>query len=117
MESPYEHLSLLAVTTPGKVHRLRLWVRATQLPVETPWIEVQNAARPEDLLADVALPRQQVEPREVSLDFEVPETTGAVRLLLRSPAYRTVNSLERAALWIDEVSLRPVIDERREVAP
>jgi len=117
MESPYEHLSLLAATTPGKVHRLRLWVRAAQLPVETPWIEVQNAARPEDLLAEVALPRQQEEPREVSLDFEVPETMGAVRLLLRTPAYRTVNSLERATLWIDEVSLRPLIDERREVGP
>lgn len=113
MESPYAHLSLLAATTPGKVYRLRLWVRATQLPVETPWIEVQNAERPEDLLAELRLPRQQEEPREVSLDFEVPVATGAVRLLLRTPAYRTVNSLERAALWIDEVSLRPVIDERR----
>lgn len=117
MESPYEHLSLLAATTPGQVHRLRVWVRATQLPAEPPWIEVQNAARPEDLLAEVRLPRQQEEPRELSVDFEVPEAMGAVRLLLRTPAYRTVNSLERAALWIDEVSLRPVIDERREGGP
>ena len=117
MESPYEHLSLLATTTPGQRHRLRLWVRATQLPVEPPWIEVQNAARAEDLLAEIQLPRQQEEPREVSVDFEVPETTGAVRLLLRTPTYRTVNSLERAALWIDDVSLRPVTDKGRKVGP
>jgi hypothetical protein len=117
MESPYEHLSLLAVTTPGKVYRLRCLVRASQLPVDPPWIEIQDAARPGEVLAEVKLPRQQEEPRPLSVDFEVPAATGAVRLLLRTPAYRTVNSLERASLWLDEVSLRPVIDAGREGEP
>ena len=117
MESPYEHLSLLAVTTPGKVYRLRCLIRASQLPVDPPWIEIQDAARSGEVLAEVKLPRQQEEPRPLSVDFEVPAATGAVRLLLRTPAYRTVNSLERASLWLDEVSLRPVIDAGREGEP
>ena len=109
MTSPFANLSQLVLVEAGRTYRFSLYCRTSNLPAETPWIEIVglSAGPPTEPipLGRVELPRDATDWQAIAQTLTVPGGVTALKIVLRSPLYRDVDSLRRADLRIDEISL------------
>lgn len=129
MATPYAGLSQLILVEPGGTYRLSFQCRTSELPMETPWVEVvglpykpAESDKPDNIeagengppLLRSPLPKGASDWQQVELIFVVPPPTTAIRLVLRSPQYRVIDGLRRPEFQLDEVSLIRVDTAGRE---
>lgn len=109
MTSPFANLSQLVLVEPGRTYRFSLHCRTSNLPAETPWIEIMGLSPGPPTeptpLGRMDLPRDAADWQSIAQTLTVPGGVTALKIVLRSPLYRDVDPLRRADLRIDELSM------------
>jgi tetratricopeptide (TPR) repeat protein len=105
LAEPFHHVTQRVIVEPNAAYRLRFWVKASELPSETPYLEIADATAPQGFRLTAVFPRQTDDWQEQSLRFTIPATTKVIVLRLCVPVMATLDLNRRNSVWLDDVSL------------
>lgn len=108
MSAEFTEVSQFIAVEPSRQYRLSYFTKTkniSSLPTEMPFIEITDAANPGLFNLRSVVPSRTVDWSEQAITFSTTETTHGLRLLIRAPKLKTIDTLQLAEFWLDDFKL------------